>query len=170
MSDPRWICEALERHERALVAFAARITGDLESARDVVQDTFVKLCAARREEVEPRLAEWLFTTCRHGAIDVQRRRSRQVLTEAANMDAHRSAASTLAEVETKDEGKRALELLAALPPEQQEVLRLRFQSGLTYREIASVTGQSIGNVGWRIHEGLLALRARLAGDALERTV
>ena len=47
------------------------------------------------------------------------------------------------------------------------MLRLRFQAGLTYKEIQRVTGHSLGNVGYLIHVGIRTLRARLAGDALE---
>lgn len=170
MPDSLWIRAALERHESALIAFAARITGDLESARDVAQETFLKLCAERREDVEPRLAEWLFTVCRHAALDLRRRDSRRCATETADMDTHAGTGSTLTEVETQDASTRALVLLGRLPAAQQEVLRLRFHGGLSYKEIARVTGQSIGNVGWLMHMGLRALRAQLAGDAVEGMV
>ena len=62
---------------------------------------------------------------------------------------------------------KALSMLDGLPPRQQEVLRLRFQAGLTYKEIQRVTGHSLGNVGYLIHVGIRTLRERLAGDALE---
>lgn len=170
MTDPNWIHESLERHESALIAFAMRFTGDLESARDVVQETFLKLCAERREDVEPRLAEWLFTVCRNGALDVARKQSRRRSAEIVDMDQHQSTTSTFEEVETKDESTRAVALLALLPPAQREVLQLRFHGGLSYKEIARVTGQSIGNVGWLMHVGLKSLRAQLAGDAVEGMV
>ena len=67
---------ALLQYEGPLVRYAAAITGDVERARDVVQDTFVKLCAAKPEELEGRVREWLFTVCRNRALDVQRKESR----------------------------------------------------------------------------------------------
>ena len=39
-----WIRDVLEEYQAALTRYAMRITGDLEKARDVVQDTFLKLC------------------------------------------------------------------------------------------------------------------------------
>ena len=57
-----------------------------------------------------------------------------------------------------------MQALARLPFPQQEALRLKFQSGMSYREIAEITGQPIGTVGWLIHFGLKALRERLAVD------
>jgi RNA polymerase sigma-70 factor (ECF subfamily) len=166
-ADRSWIRAVLERHEGALVGYAARITGDAESARDVVQEAFIKLCAERREAVEPHLAEWLYTVCRRGAIDARRRKHDG--TEVADMDRHASQDGALGALEVEEEGARALALLARLPAKQQEALRLRFQSGLSYKEIARVTEQSIGNVGWLIHVGLRSLRSQLEGGrALER--
>ena len=54
-SDRDWIRPLLLEHERALVAYARSITGDLERARDAVQEAFLELCGARREDVEPNL-------------------------------------------------------------------------------------------------------------------
>ncbi len=57
--------------------------------------------------------------------------------------------------------------MESLPPKQQEVLRLKFQQGLTYREISQVTQESIGNVGWLLHKGLKSLKERLAGGEMQ---
>lgn len=51
-----------------------------------------------------------------------------------------------------------LQMLARLPDNQQEVIRLKFQQGLSYKEISSVTGLSVTNVGFLIHTGLKRLR------------
>src|SRR5215470_17575017 len=74
--DHDWIRTAVGRFEGPLVLYAARFLGDAERARDVVQDTFLKLCAQPRDEVEHRLAEWLFTVCRNRALDVLRKEGR----------------------------------------------------------------------------------------------
>ena len=57
---------------------------------------------------------------------------------------------------------RVLQLLEGLPRKQQEVVRLKFQHGLSYREIAVVTGHSQGNVGFLIHTAIKTLRQLLA--------
>src|SRR5277367_1966365 len=72
----------LDRYERPLVRYAQSITGDLESARDVVQETFIKLARGELKESPeaPRDARhteaWLFTVTRRRAIDHQRKFSR----------------------------------------------------------------------------------------------
>ncbi len=73
----------MERFERPLVAYAARITGDVESGRDVVQDAFLRLCH-EGPGVRDHLAQWLYTVCRNRALDIRRKEHRMTpLTEAA---------------------------------------------------------------------------------------
>ena len=55
-----------------------------------------------------------------------------------------------------------LDLLDALPPNQREVIRLKFQNGFSYQEISRISGHSVGNVGYLIHVGLKTLRGQLA--------
>ncbi len=54
------------------------------------------------------------------------------------------------------------QLVDKLSPRQQEVLRLRLQAGLSYREIAEVTGLTVGNVGFHFHQAVRNLRDSLA--------
>ncbi len=69
-SKAEWIKKALHRYERPLLRYAARITGNAEAARDVVQETFLRLCSAKREKVEDHLAAWLYTVARNHALNV----------------------------------------------------------------------------------------------------
>src|SRR4051812_12624982 len=60
-----------------LIRYATRLLGgDADRARDVVQDTFVKLVAQPAEAVNGHAVEWLFTVCRHRALDVLRKEGR----------------------------------------------------------------------------------------------
>ena len=72
--DATWIYEVVERYERPLVRYAARLLGDVEHARDVVQDTFLQLIRQDHSKLDGRLPEWLFTVCRNRALDVRKKR------------------------------------------------------------------------------------------------
>jgi RNA polymerase sigma factor (sigma-70 family) len=163
VNDRDWINTTLRRFEAPLVLYAKKICGDVDRARDVVQDTFVELCAADRAVVEPKLAQWLFTVCRNKALDLRskdrdmRNGDEDFVEDHASME--RDPAATLA---AEEENGRVLVLVERLPYKQQEVLRLKFQAGLSYKEIAAVTGDSTGNVGFLLHTALRALRERLA--------
>ena len=65
-------------------------------------------------------------------------------------------------VERQEGAGRAVQLLGLLPENQQEVIRLRFQNGLSYKEIAGVTKLSVSNVGYLIHTAIRTIRARIA--------
>lgn len=161
-SDRAWLAEVAGRYEAPLLRYAARITTDLESARDVVQDTFLRLCRERRDAVESHLAPWLFTVCRRRAIDVRRKEGRMkptpdtALDRVANPDP-----GPAARTERRDAAGRVLRLLARIPAKQQEVIRLKFQNGLSYREISEITGLSTSHVGVLIHHGMRTLRAEM---------
>ena len=61
----------------------------------------------------------------------------------------------------KDATSHVLALLARLPENQQEVIRLKFQHGMSYRQISAITGHSESNVGFLIHSGLKSIRQQM---------
>ncbi len=159
-----WVHAALLEHERGLVSFAARITGETERARDVVQETFLELCAQEPAALDGRLREWLFRVCRNRALDVRRKESRMTTTSEAGRDRQAERASEPdAALEHEEQLSGVLRSMESLPDAQQEVLLLKFRHGLAYREISRVTGHTISNVGYLIHVGIKALRAKHAG-------
>lgn len=160
--DAGWIRSAHDRYEGSLIRYALRITGDAERARDVVQDTFLRLCRQPPEQIDGHLAEWLFRVCRNRAVDVRRKESRMTTTAAPELLENGTANSeTVPAADARDSAGRARKLIADLPENQQEVLLLKFEHGLSYREIAGVTGHSVSYVGYLIHHGLKSLRRQL---------
>ncbi len=162
LSRSDWIRSVLDEYEMPLMRYALRITGDTERARDVVQDTFLKLCRENPQRIADRLAAWLFRVCRNRAFDVRKKESPMRPLDEARMETRGSDdpdPSTL--VQQKETHGQVLEILAGLPRNQQEVIRLKFQEGLSYKEIAAVTRLSVSNVGFLIHVGLKAVRQEL---------
>ena len=156
------IRDLLARYEGPLVRYAMHFTGDIERARDVVQETFLRLCrqpGAVRDHVVP----WLFRVCRNQAVDVRRKENRMAsIEEVQSSEPSSSEPGSLQLLERKERLGEVLGALAALPPKQQEVIRLKFQNGLSYREISRVTQLSVSNVGFLIHTGLKAIRRSVA--------
>ena len=162
-----WVRAAIELHEGALLRYAQRFVRDLESARDIVQDTFLQLCRQTNDEIRPRVAQWLFTVCRNRAIDVCRKERRMKLApedQLADELALNSEASELqpsAAMERQEAATGLMSQISKLPDRQQEVLRLKFNAGLSYKEIAEVTGLTSSNVGFILHTAIAKLRQRL---------
>lgn len=158
---------AVADYQSPLIRYATRLISDPDRARDVVQDTFVKLMAQPPLAVDGHLAEWLFTVCRHRALDVLRKEGRMKRFEEGEMERVSAEelrpARALEAAETHD---ALLRMIDHLPPNQQEVLRLKFQSGFSYKEISRITTHSVSHVGVLIHLAVTRLRAEYAAQQL----
>src|SRR5262245_51135399 len=117
--DVTWIRAAIARYEAPLLRFASALVGT-GNGNDVVQDTFLRLVAARREDVEERLQAWLFTVCRNRALEIRRGRAREVdIEEGEEMASPEPTAPE--ELIQQDERQRLKRLLDELPERHREV-------------------------------------------------
>ncbi len=123
-----FVPNAVAAHQASLLRYTTRLFGgDIDRARDVVQDTFVKLMAQPRSAVDGHLAEWLFTVCRHRALDILRKEGR--MKRFADGEAERVTAAEPRPgraLETSETHAALLRLIGCLPANQQEVIRLKF--------------------------------------------
>jgi RNA polymerase sigma factor (sigma-70 family) len=158
VSQTEWLAEILEQFEGPLLRYAHRITGDMESARDAVQETLLRACREDRSALEGHLAQWLFRVCRSRALDAQRKERRMFLATDQGLQIAAGEDGPPELLAARETSSQLFELLDNLPANQQEVIRLKFQNDLSYREIADVTGLSISNVGFLLHTGLKRLR------------
>lgn len=153
---------ALRDYEGPLVGYACSILGDPDRARDVVQDTFIRLWDQEPARIAENLKPWLYTVCRNRALDILRRHRRVVeldeLSLERQVETSPSPSEKLASRETAGE---ILRFVDRLPANQREVIRLKFQADLSYKEIAELTGLSVTNVGFLLHTALKRLRTLL---------
>ena len=165
----QWVAEVFARLEVPLVAYVRKqLWGNLEAARDIVQDVFVKLCQQAWPEIEPHATAWLYRTCRNRAIDLSRREGRMSAIHTGTDIANLQDRAGHGPDHRAEEGEQLEQLRAGvgqLSEQQQEVLRLRLHDGLSYRQIAEVTGLTITNVGYHLHQAISQLRARLAASS-----
>ena len=169
--DSSWVLSVMADFEKPLTRYAAHITGDVERAREVVQDTFLKLCSQNPAQIRGHLAQWLYTVCRNRALDVLRKERRMtgISDVQLELQAH-SGPAVPATMEQAEQLANILKILSTLPANQQEVLRLKFQSDLSYQEISEITNLSVGNVGFLIHTGISTIRDRVRTQPALRRV
>lgn len=157
--------KAVREYEGPLTGYVAGLlSGDWESARDVVQDTFLKLYKQDPASVQDRMKSWLYTVARNRAIDIIRKNKPMTVTSHETFDAIDDwRPNPAVQVERAERQKEVLALVDRLPENQREVIRLKFQSDLSYKEIAEITDLSVSNVGFLLHTGIKRLRT-LIGD------
>ena len=162
-----WIVAALDRYESHLVRYATSILGDIERAREVVQETFLRLCKEEPSRVDDHLAQWLFTVCRNLAFDVRKKENRMSpLTDPETLTTiYGRPGASLEQEETMSE---VLRIMEKLPPNQREVLRLKFQGDLSYKQISEITQLSVTNVGFLIHTAIKTLRKEMLAESAKR--
>jgi len=157
--DESWVRVALDSYEAPLLRYAAAIVGKA-LAPDVVQDTFLKLCTAERPAVEDHLAAWLFTVCRNRALDLRRNQSRH--DGSSDPDAEPSPDSgPVRMLERRESMRQVASAIEALPQRYREVLLLKIDAGLSYKQISEVMDLTVGNVGFILHSALGRVRAHI---------
>jgi RNA polymerase sigma-70 factor (ECF subfamily) len=162
-TDNAWVEKAVDRYERPLIHYARGLLASEAGARDVVQETFLRLCQQSPAELDGHLAQWLYTVCRNRALEIRRKEKRMTVMPQVEPPASQSASHEI-RYEQQETSQQVHSLLARLPENQQEVVRLKFQAGLSYREISGVTELSVSNVGYLLHTALATLRKQLVTD------
>ena len=153
-----WVSSALDRFEGRLLRYAQRITGDAHRAADVVQETFLKLCHEDKASLDGHLAQWLYTVCRNKALDIRRKESRMTALAEPSLFERNGHTPPDETVETRDAAQQIIACLGELTENQQECIRLKFQHGLSYKDIARVMNIGVSNVGFLLHVALEKLR------------
>ncbi|MEM9883280.1 MAG: sigma-70 family RNA polymerase sigma factor [Planctomycetota bacterium] len=150
-----------------LLRYAGHLLRDPGRAQDAVQDTFARALRLGEGEAPRDFRAWLFTVCRHRCFDVLRKERRMTLLAPSprNLEhaaaAHANQAGPADTAEANDTFAAIRRHLAALPANQQDVVRLRFQGEMTYRQIADATGHSVSHVGVLLHTAIKTLRSQL---------
>jgi RNA polymerase sigma-70 factor (ECF subfamily) len=165
--------EVVRIHHRLVYAHARRVLGDEEAAGEVTQDVFVRAWRYRASCDPARVGAWLLGIAANRARDALRARGARPapLEEPERVAAGGDAGlAAFARGALREEVARAVD---ALPPEQREVVALRYLSDLSYEEVAAALGLSVGAArmrALRARDALARALARLVAESGEGTV
>ena len=150
-----WLEKCFQALERPLILYAYQIVKNREEARDLVQETFLRLSRQENQIELPKA--WLYRTLRNLSISFLRKNGRiqnsadeEQLDFLESMNENKQA-SMLSELDKKEAMDRVKHAISLLPKESREILSLKFEEQKSYKEIAQATGLKIGNVGYKIH-------------------
>ncbi len=163
--------ELVERFGRPVFALVVRIVRRGEIAEELAQETFVKAWRAlARFDPARKFSSWLFKIAHNCALDALRRRGEETFSldepladgeSERELPADPKAENPLSRATARAAGRELERALSGLRPRYREILLLRFAEGLSYEEIAEVTGTPLGTV--KVH--LFRARKELA-DAM----
>ena len=152
----------VRRYQQVLFTVALRLTGNVEDARDVAQNAFVR-AFLRLETYDPsrKFFSWLYRIAVNEGLNARRdRREHEVLEDTAQAPPGHDP------VERGETSRRVQAALLALTKEYREVIVMRYFGELTYEEIADAIGIPEKTVKSR----LFSARQRLGEILKERSV
>ena len=153
------------------------MVGDAEDARDIAQETFLRAWTNLRSfEGTAAFGTWLHSIAINQVRSEMRRRSAAKRGSPGSLDAMggeddspfepaSGAPGAPEALSTREDVARLRRAIAHLDPEQRETLVLREFQGMSYEEIAEVTGVPTGTVRSRLFRARNELRERLEEDA-----
>lgn len=147
--------------ERPLLYYAAKLTGNAQTALDVLQDVWVEVFRGIRGLKNPAaLRPWLYRITHGLAVDRIRQHVSRERAEEGHLDGFQEAGDISL---TRDDAAAIHEALNDLDPKHREVLVLYFLEDFSLAEIAAVVGCSEGTVKSRIHYAKRTMKEILAG-------
>jgi RNA polymerase sigma-70 factor (ECF subfamily) len=147
--------------ERPLFYYAAKLTGNAETALDVLQDVWMKVFREIRRLKDPgSLRPWLYRVTHGMAVD----RIRKHISRERAEETHVAGFEDSTDLSFNEDDAAAIhEALDGLGPKHREVLVLYFLEDFSLAEIAMAVGCSEGTVKSRLHYGKRAMKEILAG-------
>jgi RNA polymerase sigma-70 factor (ECF subfamily) len=170
-------CETIEELfaalESPLLSYALRLVGQLSVAEDMVQEAFMKLHAQFEEVKEPR--RWLYRTVHNLSLNHRRDAAKIVALDLTGKGTSVTASETADPQPLPDEQIARWEGIGlvrlsveTLDERSRELIRLKFNEELSYKEISARTGLTLGNVGYLLHHALKAIADELTKNGVVR--
>ncbi len=159
--------------ESPLLSYALRLIGERGLAEDVVQEAFMRLHAHFDEVREPR--RWLYRTVHNLALNQRRDLGKTISLDVPAWSAEPESAQADVpdpqllpdEQIVRLEGIGLVRLsLETLDQRSRELIRLKFQEGLSYKAISSRMGLTIGHVGYLLHHAIKAIADELTRNGI----
>ncbi len=172
---PRRLEDLFRALETPLLAYAMRLTRNAESAQDCVQEAFLRLHPRLNTGEVRDPSAWLYRTVHNLAITGLRAAKKVVSYDAQATSSDGDSAGSRTEhdtafadaaplpdaeverLEASGLARLVFDRLRRLDPRAAEIVRLKFYEDLSYKEIATRTGLTVGHVGYILHHALKSL-------------
>ncbi len=162
--------DLVTRYTKPLYNFTFRLTGNIQTAEDLVQETFIKVWKnlAKYDPQQP-FRSWIFTIARNTTTDHLRKKKSIPFSVLSKDDDHLFEETLSDDTPLPEESLSILEntetlenILGNLSIDYQIVLLLHYQEGLTFEEIGDVVDKPPNTVKSWHRRALISLREQLS--------
>ena len=152
----------LDRHWSPVVAYVSRIVDDGDIARDIAQETFLRIWQRRGSWQGGSVQAYIFRVARNLSLDELRcGQARQRAELRSDIIEGKSPRTPLDLLERQDLIDRVDEHIQELSPRRREAFALVYLQGLSYLEAAYIMDVSVKTIGNQLTDALRELRARM---------
>ncbi|RXF68904.1 RNA polymerase sigma factor [Arcticibacter tournemirensis] len=164
------IIETIKEYGRGLLSFIRRRVKSDADAEDILQDVWHQFCAVVNAEPIEQTGAWLFRVARNKIIDRHKKKSEQLFTESVTEEEETFSFKEIMMVDNATPEteylrnvfwKQFFAALEELPEEQRQVYLWHELEGLSFADIAVLTGENTGTLISRKRYAVLHLRNRL---------
>ena len=162
------------RYRQSIYSWLLRMTGDAAEAEDIYQDVWLKVIRSASNYRSGNFKAWLWQIVRNKTTDRMRKKSPSLVLDApvcaddegehtvVDQLSDDAAANALMQIEEMERRRMACDAIDMLPTAQREVVLLRINGELSFKEIADMLAAPIGTVLARMHNAVKNLKAALA--------
>jgi RNA polymerase sigma factor (sigma-70 family) len=159
-----------ERHHRRLFNFCLRLTGNRQTAEDLVQEVFTRILKYRHTyRPDSDFLVWTYQMARNAAADYFKKRGRMSEVDEEPVDVVSPEALPSEELESEERLATLRRALDRMPVDKRELLIMGRFRNLKYEQIAEVLGCTVGAVKVRMHRAVKDLRTIYLNLAAEVT-
>jgi RNA polymerase sigma-70 factor (family 1) len=164
VGDPTALETLIRSYYPVLCRFAEKFLPDASLAKDVAQESFIKLWKSGKSfDSMQALKAYLYTITRNGCLDLIRNRSRlDNRHQQAAADIEEATEPVLTEIIRAESVALIYQAVKAMPVKMQQVFLLSYREGMTVSEIATQLGMNLKAVKKQKYKALVALRGRFA--------
>jgi RNA polymerase sigma-70 factor (ECF subfamily) len=171
--DPTAFGEIVHRYGDGILGYLIHMTGNREQAEDIFQETFKRVHEKSHTLRGNEFKSWLFKIATNAAFDGLRRKirvsSREKSLNFADCDGEKNAGPAIAdhshnpsvEVEKAEQVEQVRQAIISLPDRQRATLVMAYYQQLSYRQVASALGCSVGTVKTQMYRALRTLAQKL---------
>jgi RNA polymerase sigma-70 factor (ECF subfamily) len=152
------------KYSSSLLAITSLITGSIDSGKDTVQETFMRIMKANISHQEGNFKSYITTIAYRLALKEKSRTAK--FRDVDGYDIADEADTQPINDLMKDYQREIFSAISSLPEQQKKILILRFYGELSYESIAGIENLPLGTVKSRIFYAVKACREKLKAKGI----